>query len=240
MIADLDDTDAPNEPAKRQVRAVKSMTRVVEPGLRTALGQLKSPIVYFDFETVQLAVPRWPGCKPQDMVAVQFSAHREGFADNETRFHLASRGDDPRPALIDAMVDACAGASSIVVYYEQFEKKRIEELAEWFPAREKELMAIHARIVDLLPIVRDHVYDPEFHGSFSLKKVLPALVPNLTYKDLKYQEGGTASAEIYRLLFGPSLVPDEEADLRLHLLAYCERDTLAMVELVKVLRGFAI
>jgi predicted RecB family nuclease len=172
-------------------------------------------------------------------VAVQFSAHREGFADNAHRYHLASRGGDPRPALIGAMIEACAGAGSIVVYYEAFEKSRIKELADWFPERAAELMDVHDRIVDLLPIVRDHVYDPEFHGSFSLKKVLPALVRDLSYADLNIQEGGTATAGIYRLLFDESLDAAAQDALRTDLLAYCERDTEAMVRLVDVLRGIA-
>lgn len=239
MIADLTEADAPNPPAKRQVRAVKSGRRVIEPGLGAALGSLKQPIVYFDFETVQLAVPRWPGCAPQDLVAVQFSAHREGFNDNTTRQYLAVRGGDPRPALIDAMVEACAGAGSIVVYYEAFEKSRIKELAASFPERESELMGIHDRIVDLLPIVRDHVYDPEFHGSFSLKKVLPALVPDLTYEGLAIQEGMAATAAIYLMLFDESMDQAGQDALRIDLLAYCHRDTEAMVHLVAELRKLA-
>ena len=239
MIADLTEADAPTPPAKRQVRSVKSGKRIVEPGLAAALGSLKAPIAYFDFETVQLAVPRWPGCGPQDLVAVQFSVHREGFADNTTRQFLARRGGDPRPALIDAMVEACAGAGSIVVYYEAFEKSRIKELAASFPERESELMDIHDRIVDLLPIVRDHVYDPEFHGSFSLKTVLPALVPDLTYKGLAIQEGMAATAAIYLMLFDDSMDQARQDALRIDLLAYCHRDTEAMVRLVAVLRALA-
>jgi hypothetical protein len=240
LISHLDDADAPNAPAKRQVRAVKSGKRVVERGLGAALAQLKAPIAYLDFETVQLAVPRWPGCGPQDMVAVQFSVHREGFADNTTRQHLAARGGDPRPALIVELIEACRGAASIVVYYEAFEKSRIKELAACFPAHERELMSVHDRIVDLLPIVRDHVYDPEFHGSFSLKKVLPALVPGLDYGDLVIQEGGSATAGIYRLLFDDTLDTAAQAALRRDLLAYCHRDTEAMVRLVETLRGMAV
>lgn len=237
LISDLSESDAPNAAAKRQVRAVKAGTRIVEPGLGARLAMLQTPIIHLDFETVQLAVPRWPGCHPQDMVAVQFSVHREradGTVDHVA--HLAQPGGDPRPALIDALVEACRGAATILVYFEQFEKKRIEELAEWFPAREGELMDIHRRIVDLLPIVRDHVYDPDFRGSFSLKKVLPALVPGLGYSDLAIQEGGTATAAIYRLLFDDKLNSDEAGVLRANLLAYCERDTEAMVRLLQRLR----
>lgn len=240
LVSDLAESDAPNAPAKRQVRAVKAGTRVVEPGLGARLATLAQPIIHLDFETVQLAVPRWPGCHPQDMVAVQFSVHREVTDGSvEHLAHLAEPGGDPRPALIDALVHACRGAATILVYFEQFEKKRIEELAEWFPAREAELMDIHRRIVDLLPIVRDHVYDPAFHGSFSLKKVLPALVPGMGYGDLAIQEGGAATAAIYRLLFDATLDSAATGALRANLLAYCERDTEAMVRLLAALRELA-
>jgi hypothetical protein len=240
MIRDLDESDAPNAPARRQVRAVKAGNRLVEPGLRPALNALKSPIVHLDFETVQLAVPRWPGCGPQEMVAVQFSVHRE--REDGTVDHLeflAERGDDPRPAIIDALIEACRGAGTVLVYFEAFEKKRIEDLASWFPGRAAELMDIHARIVDLLPIVRDNVYDLEFHGSFSLKKVLPALVHDLSYDNLEIREGGAAAAAIYRLLFEDGLSGETARALRANLLAYCKRDTEAMVRLLAVLRSLA-
>ena len=238
-IHDLDEEDAPNPQAKRQVQAVKTGARIVEPGLRAALDALEGPIAHLDFETVQLAVPRWPGCRPLDLVAVQYSVHREGFADNTPRAFLAPRGEDPRPALIDGMLEACAGARTVLVYYEPFEKARIVELADCFPDRVDALMDLHGRIVDLLPIVRNHVYDRDFRGSFSLKKVLPALVPELGYDDLAIQDGGQATAAIYRLLFDESLDAAAEAELRRDLLAYCERDTFAMMELLRVLRGMA-
>ena len=113
-IHDLDEEDAPNPQAKRQVQAVKTGARIVEPGLRAALDALEGPIAHLDFETVQLAVPRWPGCRPLDLVAVQYSVHREGFADNTPRAFLAPRGEDPRPALIDGMLEACAGARTVL------------------------------------------------------------------------------------------------------------------------------
>jgi hypothetical protein len=239
LVSDLDEADAPNEPAKRQVRAVKTGRMVVEPGLETALDNLPRPIAFLDFETVQLAVPRWPGCRPQDMVAVQFSVHREGFADDTPREFLAERSNDPRAPMIEPLIEACAGARTVLVYFEQFEKARLEELAEWFPARRQDLLGIKDRVVDLLPIVRDHVYHPDFRGSFSLKTVLPALVPDLSYADLKIQRGDVASSEIYRLLFDESLSAGAARALRADLLAYCRRDTEAMVRLLDVLRNLA-
>jgi hypothetical protein len=240
MIHQLDEADGPKPASVRQIRAVKAGRRIVEPGLGAALAALNGPIIHLDFETVQLAVPRWPGCGPQDMIAVQYSVHRGGRdgGDEHLEF-LAARGDDPRPALIEGLIEACRGAETILVYYEQFEKSRIRELADWFPARRGELESINERIVDLLPIVRDHVYDPAFRGSFSLKDVLPALVPGLDYSDLRIREGETAAAEIYRLLFDEKLDREDAGVLRADLLAYCRRDTEAMVRLLGVLRSIA-
>jgi len=56
------------------------------------------------------------------------------------------------------------------------------------------------RLVDLLPIVRSHVYHPDFGGSFSLKAVAPALVPGFTYDDLDIGNGGAASTALESLI----------------------------------------
>ena len=98
------------------------------------------------------------------------------------------------------------------------------------PALARELASIDERIVDLLPIVREHVYHPAFHGSFSLKSVLPALVPRFGYQDLNIQDGKAAATALERVLFGAGDTADRGA-LREELLRYCERDTMAMVEL---------
>jgi len=84
------------------------------------------------------------------------------------------------------------------------------------------------------------VYHPDFGGSFSIKDVLPALVPELSYRGLAINDGKWASAELYRLLFkGDSMTPEEQAALRVDLLEYCKMDTWAMVKLVERLRELA-
>jgi hypothetical protein len=87
-------------------------------------------------------------------------------------------------------------------------------------------------VVDLLPVVRDHIYHPAFRGSFSLKRVLPALVPEIRYDEMEVGDGGTASAELYRLLFQMD-DPQTIAVTREHLLEYCWQDTWAMVRLLQ-------
>ena len=91
---------------------------------------------------------------------------------------------------------------------------------------------LDGRLVDLLQLVRSHCYHPEFHGSFSIKSVLPALVPHLGYDDLAISEGTLASMAYVEML-RPETTPERRAEIRSNLLAYCERDTLAEVELYR-------
>ncbi|MBZ5590542.1 MAG: DUF2779 domain-containing protein, partial [Acidobacteriia bacterium] len=90
---------------------------------------------------------------------------------------LADGPGDPRPELARALVAACLGARTVVAYNAQFERRCIEMLADAVPELADDLLDIAERLADPLPIVREHVYHPDFHGSFSLKSVLPALVP---------------------------------------------------------------
>jgi hypothetical protein len=227
--------------AARQRRAVVSGRMVVEPGLGAALAPLAPPLAFLDFETVSRAIPVWPGCRPYDQMPVQFSCHvleRDGAL----RHHewLAEGPGDPRPAIAEALVAACAGADRIVAYNARFERDCLERVAAAVPARADALRALAARLVDLLPIVRDHVYHPAFGGGFGLKRVLPALVPELGYRDLAVQEGAAATGELVRLLFaGDALAPAARAGLRADLLAYGARDTLGLVRILERLRAAA-
>jgi hypothetical protein len=128
----------------------------------------------------------------------------------------------------------------VVAYNAGFEKGRLEDLAKALPGQAVELRDIVSRLVDPLPVVREHVYHPDFEGSFSLKYVLPALVPDLGYNDLSIGDGETASRELTRLVLAdPTFLPADPALKREQLLRYCERDTLAMVRVFSRLRELA-
>src|SRR3989441_3280728 len=223
----------------RQVKAVQSGRMVVEPTLPKALAQFASPLAFLDFETVSLAIPRWPGCRPWQQVPVQFSVlfRSRGRGLVHHRW-IADGPEDPRAALAEALVQACAGARKIVAYHASFERECIKRLREAAPHLDKDLERIEKHLVDLLPVIRRHVYHPDFGGGFSIKKTLPALVPGLSYSDLKVQDGEVATVELQRLMLeGDRTPPAERAALREALLAYCERDTWAMVKLLEKLRS---
>jgi len=98
------------------------------------------------------------------------------------------------------LLAACEEANTIVAYNACFEVQRIDQLAKALRRLAPALKKLRKRVVDLLPMVRDHVYHPDFHGSFSLKAVLPALVTGLVYTDLEIKDGGTAAASLEALL----------------------------------------
>ncbi|HVH11262.1 MAG TPA: DUF2779 domain-containing protein [Gemmatimonadales bacterium] len=227
----------------RQVKAVQTGRMVVEPSLAKALAQFASPLAFLDFETVSLAIPRWSGCRPWQQVPVQFSVHQEERRGGPLLHHewIADTPDDPRPALAEALVAACAGARRVVAYYASFERECLRQLREAVPRFAKELERIERRLVDLLPTVRNHVYHPDFGGRFSIKRTLPALVPGLSYADLKVQDGEVATVELQRLMLDSERTPaGERAALREALLRYCERDTWAMVRMLETLRSLSV
>jgi hypothetical protein len=114
-----------------------------------------------------------------------------------------------------------------------FEKSRIKELARVYPQFEKELLAINERVIDLMiPFSRRWYYHPNFRGSYSIKAVLPVIIPDLRYTDLEIQEGGTASL-IYAQI--KNMNATDASLYRKHLLAYCKMDTLAMVKILEFL-----
>ena len=153
---------------------------------------------------------------------------------------LADGPGDPRPALAKHLVAACRGARTVVAYNAPFERSCLEQLAVAVPHVGAALSEIAARLTDLLPIVRRYVYHPDFGGSFSLKRVLPALVPELSYEGLAVPDGQSASLELVRLLFHPdALETGARNRLRSDLLSYCCQDTAGLVKVLKRLHESA-
>jgi hypothetical protein len=225
----------------RQQESLQRQERIVErESLAATLATVTYPLAMLDFETVQLAIPVWPGCTPNTQVPVQFSCHVIAAPGVEPVHHawIARGAEDPRPRIVEHLLVACRGASTVMAYFSSFEKGCIERLAASVPAHEGELLELRDRIVDLLPIVREHVYDPAFGGSFSIKKVLPALVPNMSYAGLTISKGDLAASELYRVMFAEMTDADREYTSDA-LLEYCRMDTLAMVELHRALESMA-
>jgi predicted RecB family nuclease len=208
------------------------------PELRDELKGLRYPIYFMDFETVNPAVPRFAGMRPYDLIPFQWSVHvqRQPGAAAEHFEFLATDKDDPRPAFISSLCGALGDRGGIVVYHQQFESTRLSDLALWLPEFSGRIKKIQSRLWDLLPVVRNHVYHPAFGSSYSLKSVLPALVPEMTYEGMEVADGQAAGLA-WESLIGGNCGEAERQQKRKALLDYCGQDTLAMVRLLERLMG---
>lgn len=205
--------------------------------LRTEFEALKYPLYFMDFETVNPAIPRFPGMRPYDPLPFQWSVHvlSEPAGPSEHYEFLAGDDNDPRQAFIASLCQVLGEKGNIVVYNQQFESQRLWELAEWVPEYAERIRGIQRRLWDLLPVVRNHVYHPAFGGSFSLKAVLPALVPEMSYEGMEVGNGQAAGLAWEAMIAAND---DGERDAkRKALLAYCGQDTLALVRLLEMLRS---
>ena len=207
--------------------------------LRRECEALKYPLYFMDFETVNPAVPRFSGMRPYDHLPFQWSVHVQGQPGSTPEHFefLAMDSSDPRAVFIASLCEALGedDNGSIVVYNEQFESQRLGELASWLPAYTDRIRGLQRRLWDLLPVVRNHVYHPAFGGSFSLKAVLPALVPDMTYEGMEVPDGQAAGLAWESMIRGDSSESERPAK-RKALLDYCGQDTFAMVKLLEALQ----
>ena len=240
-ISDIPDDFPLSERQRRACTAVQTGNPWFGAELGKELESLKYPIYFMDFESVNPAIPRFSGIRPFDQLPFQWSVHvrREPHAEIEHHEFLATDDGDPRHGFISSLCNALGESGSIVVYSQQFESQRLSELASWLPEFAERIKAIQCRLWDLLPVVRDHVYHPAFAGSYSLKAVLPALVPQLTYEGMAVANGQDAGVAWESLVRG-GLDQSERGRTRMALLEYCRQDTLALVKLVERLQVTSI
>jgi hypothetical protein len=188
------------------------------------------PVHFLDFETIGPAIPRYAGDRPYQTIPFQWSDHilyEDGRI--EHREYLCDENKDPRERFTDTLVEGL-GTRGTVFIYTDYERRIINDLAERLPQFRERLIDLQDRFRDLCALIKKNFYHPGFHGSFSLKSVLPALVPEMNYKELAIQEGNQASSEYMRMI-DPATTPEEKARIKKGLLAYCGYDTLSMVKI---------
>lgn len=190
------------------------------------------PRSYLDFETIAFVIPRWIGTRSWQQVPFQFSLHieqKDGRLDHEE--FLSIDGKDPRRACAEALISMIPSEGAIIAYNAGFERGCIKQLADLFPDLEPALSALSARIVDLLPVTRNHWYHRDQRGSWSIKAVLPTISTMPGYKDLAVQDG-TSAQTAYLEAIAPDCDPGRRSAIARDLKDYCALDTLAMVELL--------
>lgn len=241
-FTDVPDNFELNEVQRLYQRVERTGQAVINrPAIRTFLNTLEYPLYYLDFETLMPGIPLYDGSRPYQQLPFQASLHIQAAPGAEPS-HIEYLGDsfqDPRPGLIKVLCGNIGSKGSLVAYNAGFEAARLKELAEDFPASRSALLGFADRLVDLmLPFQQQLYVDPLFKGRYSIKVVLPALVPELTYEGLAIANGGAAQ-RAYSNLVHNRLNPDEREKARRDLKAYCGQDTLAMVKIMAKLYAVA-
>lgn len=235
--------DVPTEQLNDIQRKVQrlSLTETSEllPEAAAEINALTWPRYYLDFETIALAIPRWANTQPyRTQVPFQWSCHIEHTPGNLSHdMFLDVSGDDPRRYCAESLVKTLGNTGPIFVYYQAFEKSRIREMANLFEDLSPALNNINRRIVDLLPIAQKYYYHPDMNGSWSIKKVLPTIAPDLSYSSLIVGHGGAAQ-EAYTEIVHEKTPQARKQELTEGLREYCKLDTLAMVKIAWFFCGF--
>ena len=205
----------------------------INSSLRETLRAMPYPRVYIDFETLNPAIPLWPGTRPFQQIPFQWSCHiQQADGSVEHREFLAEGQEDPRQEFIRTLLDTVGKTGPVLVWNQTFEQSRLNELAELFPHLATKIQQVIDRMEDLLPLAREYYYHPDMMGSWSIKAVLPTIAPDLAYDDLDVGDGMKAQ-EAFRHILSQEISEVQRESTRKALLAYCERDTLAMVRIVE-------
>jgi hypothetical protein len=206
--------------------------------IREFLKKVSYPVCFLDFETFGSAIPLFDGTRPYQQVPFQYSLHRIDAEGEEPRHfeYLAQAGMDPRMGIAEKLLGEIPFGACVIAYSMGFEKRVLRELGESIPKLRKRLNAVTTGMIDLMePFKRRDIYHWRMNGSYSLKSVLPVLVPEMTYEGMEIS-GGKMASEAYFTMEAVAN-PAELSRLRKALLEYCEQDTLGLVRLLEKMRA---
>lgn len=222
-----------------QVHAHKSGESIIDKaGIKNFLSQVSYPAYFMDFETFNPAVPLFDNSRPYQTIPFQYSLHVKKTKESEPEHFefLADASGDPRKRFIEKLLNDTEKEGCIIVYNKAFEGRILSELAQSFPEYKLQIEERLDRLVDLMIPFREKLYyTPEMKGSYSIKKVLPALIPSMSYDGMEIGEGQAAS-NAFEYLFHETN-PEIIAGIRRNLLDYCKLDTLATVKILEILEN---
>ena len=237
-IRDIPDSFDLSQLQERIRSSVTAQDEYISNELEAELSKVDYPIHFLDFETTGSAIPLYAGTRPYQTIAFQWSDHilsKDGTITHQE--YLCDEDKDPREEFSQTLIDVL-GNQGFIFIYTTYEIGVMKELADSLLHLKDQLIGTFDRFKDLCDIIRKYYYHSKFHGSFSLKSVLPALLPEMSYNNLTIQEGNQASLEYWRM-HDPSTPANERAQIRKDLLIYCGQDTLAMVKIrEKLLKRF--
>ncbi|WP_028998613.1 DUF2779 domain-containing protein [Azohydromonas australica] len=224
---------------RRAARAVKHGLPVLDPGAAAALHTLPGPRRWLRFETIGFAVPPWAGTQPYQVLPFQWSCDVEGSDGRIVQAGFLAESDgDPRHAFAASLVETLGTEGPVFAYNAGFERNRIRELAQRFEDLSPALSALLPRIVDMFALLRDHYYHPAMAGSWSLRSVFRAMVPEAGAHEFEVHSHGRcfhSPLQAYAASLERGWPPAEADKLRQALRDHGRRHCAALRQITAVL-----
>lgn len=213
--------------------AISGQPIVHQERIKHFLDSLTYPLYFLDYETLGSVIPRFDGMRPYQQLPFQYSLHvitSPGATLMHVEF-LHTENSNPSPALIAQLQENIGPTGTILTWNQGFEKGCHDTMATMFPEHATFLHGLNDRVRDLMePFAKGWYFDARFGGSASIKKVLPVLVPTLSYDELSVNNGVMAQ-QLWMGTILDEVLESETHTIMCDLLRYCELDTLAMVEI---------
>ena len=226
-----------NDRQLRQVRSsIEGRPIVNDTCIAEMLRAMEFPLYFFDYEASVSAVPKIVGTRPWQQIPFQFSLHVLEESGTLSHKEYLSESLDGSEGVLQALQDFIGPTGSVVSWHASFEKMLNREMGKMYPSYASFLDQVNDHMVDLEDIFKEAYTDAAFCGSTSIKKVLPVLCPELSYKHLGVQDGTQAMEQWFALVEG-DLSEEERSVVRTDLLVYCKLDTFAMVALYRYLKA---
>ena len=242
-LEEIDNPEALKGAKKAQYDAYIAGTPLIDrQAIKNELDELVFPLHFFDYEGYSSAIPRFDGFGAYEQVPFQYSLHilhKDGTLEHKEYLITEPERDLTLP-LVERMKEDFYDTGSVISWYKSYESQRNDKLAELHPSHAEFLIDLNDKMFDLMTIFSKNYYvDARFKGSASIKKVLPIIVPELTYTSLGIQKGDQAVERWEKMIFG-DISLDKKKDIKKDLLEYCKLDTLAMVKIWEFLRNIGL
>jgi len=237
-ISDIPDDIALKSQQALQVRVSKENRVIINiDEIRNFLSRLVFPLYFLDYETLSSTVPFFDGTKPYQQVPFQYSLHivESPTAELTHVGYLHTERSNPVQSLTKSLQSSIGITGTVLVWFEGFEKSRNTEMGELIPEFKEFYEHLNGRVIDLMtPFSNGWYAHKEFLGSSSIKKVLPVIVPELSYSELDVHEGATAQRLWMETVLDGEHLGEKEKILK-DLDVYCTLDTMAMVKIYEKL-----
>ena len=235
-IKDVPSTFPLNDKQRNIVEVAQAGKPFIDPkSIKREFEHFEYPLYFLDYETFLSAIPSFDGYHPQQQMVFQYSLHKMESLDGEVTHteHLSITNDDPSISLVESLIKNIGNSGTVFVWNKTFEIGRNIELSEIHPDYTDFFENLNERTYDLGDFINYGMFiHPDFKGSWSIKNVLPVMVPQLSYSDMEIGKGDQAMMAWWRLI-NDEFPVNEVEKTKTALLEYCKLDTFAMVEIFR-------